>query len=68
MYQKYILPVLSLLILTCMACGCSTTKNLPEGEQLYIGLRKTEYTDAPGNKKKQKAGFYGRHYGHSPKC
>lgn len=50
-YQKYILPALSLLILTCMACGCSTTKNLPEGEQLYIGLRKTEYTDAPGNKK-----------------
>lgn len=53
-YQKYILPALSLLILTCMACGCSTTKNLPEGEQLYIGLRKTEYTDAPGNKKNKK--------------
>ncbi|MCD8193517.1 MAG: BamA/TamA family outer membrane protein, partial [Tannerellaceae bacterium] len=28
-----------------LATGCSTTKNLPEGEVLYTGLKKTEVTE-----------------------
>lgn len=34
--------------LCCMAC--STTKNLPEGEVLYTGIRKIEVTDKDPSK------------------
>ena len=36
------------LLLALVCSGCSTTSNLPEGEVLYTGLSKIEYTD-PGS-------------------
>ena len=36
------------LLLALVCAGCSTTSNLPEGEVLYTGLSKIEYTD-PGS-------------------
>ena len=36
------------LLLALVCAGCSTTSNLPDGEVLYTGLSKIEYTD-PGS-------------------
>lgn len=37
--------LLAAAILPCalLFASCSTTKNIPEGDQLFIGLEKTEY-------------------------
>ncbi len=35
----------AMLSLALALVGCSTTSNLPDGEQLYIGTKKTIYTD-----------------------
>ena len=34
--------------------GCSTTKNLPEGETLYVGIDKIDFGEAKKQKKKRK--------------
>ena len=47
----YILMVL----LLCGAVGCSTTKNLPEGEQLYVGIGKTKIINEDGSSAGQRA-------------
>lgn len=36
-----------LLIATLLLSACSTTKNLPEGEQLYVGIDRISYTGEP---------------------
>ncbi len=33
-----------------LVAGCSTTSAIPEGEQLYAGLKKIEYTNSEGGK------------------
>ena len=39
--KKYkIYHILTLLLAAMMAVSCSTTKHLPEGETLYLGLKK----------------------------
>ncbi len=37
-YKTY--HILTLLLAAMMAVSCSTTKHLPEGETLYLGLKK----------------------------
>ena len=37
--------ILAIIILVLFLEGCSSTSNLPEGEQLYIGIKKVEYLD-----------------------
>ena len=41
--------------LLLLAAGCSTTKNLPAGEQLYIGIGKTKITSEDGSTSGQRA-------------
>ena len=47
---------LSILTAVCLASGlwllssCSTTKAIPEGDQLYTGLQKIQYTNYEENK------------------
>lgn len=42
-YSKTFMPIVSLCLLLFLA-SCSTTKNLPEGEVLYTGIKKIEVT------------------------
>lgn len=37
--------ILLLIVLACVLFGCSSTSNLPEGEVLYTGMKKIQYTD-----------------------
>ena len=41
--------VLALLLVVLAVWGCSSTSALPEGEQLYTGLKKIEYTNYEKN-------------------
>lgn len=45
--MRHFFIFLSLLLLT----ACSTTEKIPEGEQLYVGISKVSYSDAPEKKK-----------------
>ena len=36
---------MALAVAALMAAGCSTTRALPEGEQLFTGLKPIEYTN-----------------------
>ena len=45
-------PILVLLLTVLLAASCSTTKHLPEGETLYLGLKKVTIN----NEDKSKAG------------
>ncbi len=38
-------------LLLCFLTACSTTSNLPEGEQLYTGIKSITYTDEPAPRK-----------------
>lgn len=40
----------AILALALLLSACSITRSLPEGEKLYIGMRKTLYADAPGSR------------------
>lgn len=41
--------VLTYILLAVFLAACSTTRYVPEGEQLYTGIRKMEFTDADIN-------------------
>ena len=43
-------------IVSTLLLACSTTENLPEGEQLYVGLKKITYNDDHADKNKEKTG------------
>ena len=45
--MKRIFLNLSACLVLLLAAACSTTKRLPEGEQLYIGIGDIAYTDHP---------------------
>lgn len=45
--------LLSIGIVTLLA-ACSTTRAIPDGEQLYTGIKSIDYTDSPTLKKKGK--------------
>ena len=45
--RKSALPYTCLPLLLLLQAACSTTKRLPEGEQLYIGIGDITYTDHP---------------------
>ena len=45
--MKRILLNISACLVLLLAAACSTTKRLPEGEQLYIGIGNIAYTDHP---------------------
>lgn len=57
MHPDRLLPFRLLLLLSAAvwAVSCSTTKNLPEGEVLYTGIRHIRYTDHERAKKKTAA-------------
>lgn len=42
MFNKIIRPNICFLILICTLSACSTTKMIPEGEELYTGIKKVE--------------------------
>ena len=44
-----------LLLAAFFSVACSTTSHLPEGEQLYIGIDRIDYSDAPDKKGRAKA-------------
>ena len=46
----------AILALILLLSACSITRSLPEGEKLYIGMRKTLYADAPGSRPRHAAG------------
>ena len=50
--KKYLL----ITLFSTLLLACSTTENLPEGEQLYVGLKKITYNDDVKKKKKEKTG------------
>ena len=45
--MKRTLLYISACLVLLLAAACSTTKRLPEGEQLYIGIGNIAYTDHP---------------------
>ena len=45
----------AILALALLLSACSITRSLPEGEKLYIGMRKTLYADAPGSRPRHAA-------------
>lgn len=45
---------LSLFLTTALLTACSTTSHLPEGEQLYIGIDRIDYSDAPRKSRRVK--------------
>ena len=47
-FKHLLFPILLLLL----ACSCSTTSQLPEGEQLYTGIKKITYTQEPAKPSK----------------
>lgn len=54
--KKYkIYHILTLLLAAMMAVSCSTTKHLPEGETLYLGLKKVTINNEDKSKAGQKA-------------
>ena len=46
---------IAILLVTLLSASCSTTKHLPEGETLYLGLKKVEK-----NNKKRKLTAFGQ--------
>ncbi len=56
MIKKIFLYAIPLLLFPAMGSftSCSTTKNLVEGEQLYVGIDDISYTDSVKKKKKRK--------------
>lgn len=52
-YKTY--HILTLLLAAMMAVSCSTTKHLPEGETLYLGLKKVTINNEDKSKAGQKA-------------
>lgn len=42
-YIRYIWRAVALFVLPCGFASCSSTSNIPEGEQLYAGLEKIRY-------------------------
>lgn len=51
----YILLLALLVALPCTFTSCSTTKNLPEDEQLYVGIDEIVYNGNAKKKKKKQA-------------
>lgn len=49
------LSVYTALVAAVLLAACSTTKNLPEGEQLYIGIKDINYSGTPERAKKKTA-------------
>ncbi|MCD8319077.1 MAG: BamA/TamA family outer membrane protein [Paraprevotella sp.] len=45
-----------ILLCSWLAVSCSTTKNLPEEEVLYTGIKKIDYGQKPGTKSKTQEG------------
>lgn len=43
MKRNNLSAVLGILLAVCVLCGCSTTSAIPDGEQLYTGMRPTTY-------------------------
>lgn len=43
MKRNNLSAVLGVLLAVCVLCGCSTTSAIPDGEQLYTGMRPTTY-------------------------
>lgn len=50
--SQKVFPLLLLAVL--LSAACSTTSHLPEGEQLYIGIDRIDYSDAPGKNPRAK--------------
>ena len=48
--KKYIYTVLIPTAIVLLATSCSSTRAIPEGEQLFTGLKKIEYTNYDANK------------------
>ena len=46
---KHIFSALLACVATLVATSCSTTKGVPEGDQLYVGLKKIKYTNYEDN-------------------
>ena len=44
--------IAAILLLAALAASCSTTSNLPEDEQLYVGIDKISYEGTPLKQKK----------------
>ena len=40
-----LLPVAGILLLLASLASCSTTSNIPDDDQLFVGLKKIVYTD-----------------------
>ena len=49
-FKKHICTVLMLAVVVLLATSCSSTRAIPEGEQLFTGLKKIEYTNYDANK------------------
>lgn len=60
-FSKYVFH----LVFVCIMMGwvaCSTTRRLPEDDQLYIGIDKITYEDTPAiREKKHEEGYDWRH-------
>ena len=46
---KHVFSALLACVATLVATSCSTTKGVPEGDQLYVGLKKIKYTNYEDN-------------------
>lgn len=49
--KQLFLPAAMLFAIAIGLTGCSATSNLPEGEQLYVGIEDINFTDKPTKKK-----------------
>ena len=45
--KQLFLPAAMLFAIAIGLTGCSATSNLPEGEQLYVGIEDINFTDKP---------------------
>lgn len=46
--------ILSLFLLALLLAGCSTTRAIPDNEQLYTGIKEITYNDSPAAQRKNK--------------
>ena len=47
--MKYISQIIPLLLAVLLVGSCSSTSSVPEGDQLYIGLKPIEYKEYEKN-------------------
>lgn len=52
--KRHLSFIFILLAFTLMIASCSTTRAIPDDEQLYTGIKSIDYTDSPDRLRKQK--------------